>query len=99
MRGALYGLAESPKDWGSYRDGRLRTMTWRKEGQRFHVEATAEAHIWKVVCSLEGDETTTEVVAYIGVYVDDLMVSARKDVLDSVLEELGRKEAGDVLWL
>ena len=40
VRGALYGLAESPKDWGSYRDGRLRTMTWEKEGQRFHVEAT-----------------------------------------------------------
>ena len=90
VRGALYGLAESPKDWGSYRDGRLKTMAWEEEGQRFHVEATAEAHIWKVVCSMEDHGKTTEVVAYIGVYVDDLMVSARKDVLDSVLEELGK---------
>lgn len=92
VRGALYGLAESPKDWGCYRDGWLRRMAWTEEQRRFLLVATAEVHLWRALCTVEDPDATPEEVGYIGVYVDvdDLMVSARKDAMDGILNELSR---------
>ena len=65
-------------------------MAWKQESKSFHVEATAEAHIWKVVCTEEDPVSAPEEVGFIGVYVDDIMVSAEPGALDGILSELAK---------
>ena len=90
VTGALYGLVESPRDWADFRDGRLRQMSWRlHDGGRVQLRPTAESHLWKLV-ELSEDEGEEEknVRAYLGVYVDDLVVAAKDDILVNFMEQL-----------
>lgn len=48
IRHALYGLQESPGDWGAHRDQTLRTLTWKVHGEECHLVPTAEKHVWRV---------------------------------------------------
>ena len=81
---AIYGFTESPADWANHRDLEgLRKMAWDQDGQRYEVCATPEAHPWKVRA---GGETQ----GYITVYVDDFLVAAREEVMQRVLEEMGK---------
>ena len=85
VTGALYGLVESPRDWADFRDG-----SWRlRDGGRVQLRPTAESHLWKLV-ELSEDEGEEEknVRAYLGVYVDDLVVAAKDDILVNFMEEL-----------
>ena len=84
LTGALYGLVESPKDWAVYRDAQLKRMKWKTDdGKEFRVCPTAEAHLWEV------RETKSKVVmAYLGIYVDDIMVVGEKGVMDQVMQDL-----------
>ena len=84
VTGALYGLVESPKDWAIYRDAQLKRMSWSSEdGERFRMLPTPEAHLWKV-CSASTGETR----AFVGVYVDDILVVGPRSVMLQVMEDL-----------
>ena len=84
VTGALYGLVESPKDWAVHRDAQLKRMRWKTDdGKEFRVYTTAEAHLWEV-----RETKSKDVKAYLGIYVDDIMVVGEKDVMDQVMQEL-----------
>ena len=86
VKKALYGLVESPRDWARYRDSQLRKMSWRSSsGAEVRVVPTAEPHLWEVK-----EVNTGEVKAYLGIYVDDIMVVGGQDTLTQVMEDLQR---------
>ena len=90
VTGALYGLVESPRDWADFRDGKLRQMSWRvHDGGRVQLRPTAESHLWKLVELPEREgEKEENIRAYLGVYVDDLVVAAKDDMLVNFMEQL-----------
>ena len=90
VTGAMYGLVESPRDWADFRDGRLRQMSWKvPDGGRVQLLPTAESHLWKLVeLSKHEGEKEENIRAYLGVYVDDLVVAAKDDMLVNFMEQL-----------
>ena len=84
VRKALYGLVESPKDWAIYRDQQLKTLDWTtKDGKKVKLEPTVEAHLWIIK-----DEETEEHLAYVGIYVDDVLVVGGDDILKEMMHQL-----------
>ena len=83
VTGALYGLVESPKDWATYRDKQLRRSWVSKENEKFQMMQTPEPHLWRV-CSASTGETR----AFVGVYVDDILVVGPRPVKLQILEHL-----------
>ena len=83
---AIYGLVESPRDWATFRDAQLKKMSWVGEnGQVVRVLPTAEPHLWEV------KETKSNVVrAYLGIYVDGIMVIGERNVMEQVMQDLRR---------
>ena len=77
VKGALYGLVESPKDWAVYRDLQNHRM---ERGIRERSPAGSnEPHVW----SIEEMEKTSDgekwfVIGNMGVYVDDLLEETLK---------------------
>ena len=81
---ALYGFTESPADWAMHRDVEgLRKMSWIEKGIKYEVQATPEAHLWKI--KAEGI-----MKGVITVYVDDFMVAADDLVMRRALEEMAK---------
>ena len=79
---ALYGLQESPSDWSSHRDDQLRLLQWEDDMGHYHLEETAEKHLWKVK---DGKNQTT---GFVMVYVDDFLVATSENRLTKILEVL-----------
>ena len=73
---ALYGLRQSPRCWGVYRDGRLLQMK-SKNGIHFAPSA-AEPNLWQI-------RSEHALKGFLLVYVDDMLVSAAPEVLPVVL--------------
>ena len=66
---AVYGLRQSPKWWGDFRDSTLRTSSWIGDtGPTRFVQSTVEGNVWKIMT--ESDE----VVGFAIIYVDDIMI-------------------------
>ena len=90
VKGALYGLVESPKDWAVYRDATCKTISWKGEtGQHRRLAPTPEPHVW----SIEEMEKTSNgekwfVIGNMGVYVDDLLLVAPSNILQETLKAL-----------
>ena len=90
VKGALYGLVESPKDWAVYRDATCKTISWKGEtGQHRRLAPTPEPHVW----SIEEMEKTSNgekwfVIGNMGVYVDDLLLLAPDNILEETLKAL-----------
>ena len=81
VKGALYGLVESPRDWAAYRDATCKTISWKGEtGQHRRLASTPEPHVW----SIEEMKRIGEkwfVIGNMGVYVDDLLLVAPDNIL------------------
>ena len=75
---ALYGLAESPADWASFRDSVLRTFRWRNRAGKLLMlfQLRSEQSIWLVLEVQEDGEASGEgpIIAVIGLYVDDILL-------------------------
>ena len=90
VKGALYGLVESPKDWAVYRDATCKTISWKGEtGQHRRLAPTPEPHVW----SIEEMEKASNgekwfVIGNMGVYVDDLLLVAPNNILEETLGAL-----------
>ena len=69
----------------------MKTMRRKEKNYESWIESTAEAHVWKVkkkeIENEIGKEGEEKVIAMIGVYVDDLIVSAEKDEMQRILQE------------
>lgn len=83
IRGALYGLCESPRDWSVHRDKTLRSLRWQC-GDTYHTfKESGERNLWKIC-----DESTASTLGYLCVYVDDLLLTGPETVLTPALEKL-----------
>ncbi|CAE7900457.1 unnamed protein product [Symbiodinium microadriaticum] len=95
---ALYGLVESPADWSVYRDGTLAEWSWTGPGQSLRKLRRAEADpsIWFVLEAVEGEsgciefrDEWGEILAILGVYVDDLLLTGATDELSLMIAAFG----------
>ena len=46
---AVYGMVESPADWGAFRDKTLRVLRWSSGDKEYVTKPTKETHIWEIV--------------------------------------------------
>ena len=83
VRGALYGLCESPRDWSVHRDKTLRSLRWRCGNTNYIFKESGERNLWKIC-----DESNSSTLGYLCVYVDDLLLTGPETVLTPALEKL-----------
>ena len=69
IKHALYGLQESPGDWGYHRDKKLEAARWQLQGCSYRMIQTAERHVWKIVS--DGEEKPH---GFVLTYVDDMLI-------------------------
>ena len=79
---ALYGLAESPSDWGHYRDQCLEKLTWQVESIKYKLVRTPERHLWKIQNVMNSDDRC----GFLLTYVDDMMAIGSTDMVKAALE-------------
>lgn len=71
---------------GALCDSQLKRMSWVSDnGQEVRVLPTAEPHLWEV-----RETKSKKVRAYLGIYVDDIMVIGERDVMEQVMQDLQR---------
>ena len=78
---ALYGLQESPGDWGYHRDMCLESLRWKVDKKECWFERSAERHLWRLMM----DESQPEIQGYLLVYVDDMMVIGSPNHMDGAI--------------
>ena len=81
---ALYGLVESPGDWGAHRDEQLPKLRWFVEGYEYALKETKERHVWKVYKTQAPDEEH----GYVLVYVDDMLILGQDAQVTAVAEAI-----------
>ena len=88
---AMYGLTESPKDWGDYRNMRMSAMKWSSQGFQRWLRKSPEPHLWEV-CQQDvvTEESQPSVICHVAVYVDDLMVTGKRDDARDVMDQLAK---------
>ena len=83
VRSALYGLVTAPRDWSNFRDSTLPELKEEVEidgkKETLVLRPLGDANLWKVE-----ELGSSEVVGYMAVYIDDIMVVASKPVTDAV---------------
>ena len=87
--GAIYGLREAPAAWSSYRDSQL------PEIQIFHgeecfklVRSKADQNLWYLKPAGDLDARPA---ALLGVYVDDMIATGPRAILDSLFSAIQKK--------
>ena len=82
VHSALYGLVTAPRDWSNFRDSKLPTLkeVVEMDGKKetLLLRPLGDANLWKVE-----KLGSSEVVGYMAVYVDDMMI-ASKPVTEAV---------------
>ena len=75
---AVYGLRESPKWWGEFRDTTLANLVVELEGRRVTlVRCRVESSWWKLV-------EESAVIGVIVIYVDDILICSTNSVIAAV---------------
>ena len=82
---ALYGLRESPKLWGDFRDAELRRARWLVDGVEYRLEQmTSDDQLWRIVASTlrkDGSKDLETTFGFILVYVDDIFTVGESSVI------------------
>ena len=96
---ATYGLRQSPKTWGDYRDECFHHMAWTHGGEEYYFERmTSEPNLWKIM-KKDGAMLDSQQGLML-VYVDDLLVLSREETLQKVIETVSNKwEVSTPEWL
>ena len=98
---AVYGFRRSPRLWGLHRDRTMRDMKisvvldGRKE-MLVLKQMESEQNLWKVVVLRKGFQEDLEdefvsngrVVGLVMTYVDDILITGRREVMESVTQQL-----------
>ena len=85
---ALYGRKESPRNWATERDSKLKTVRWSSPQGMYKLRrCILETNLWSIVL---GDDDHEEVVGVLCTYTDDLMVAADIEVGQALFEEIGK---------
>ena len=84
VRGALYGLVSSPRSSSIHRDKVLRSCKWEcRDQSRVMRQCIADPNVWKIL-----DQSTSELVALMTCYVDDILVVGKMEERMAFLEHL-----------
>ncbi len=81
--GAIYGLTQSPHDWGMHRDQMFRQLQWNCQQEGLKLVETPERHLWRII-----NKDTQEEKGYLCSYVDDLMVVGEMPVVSSTIKKI-----------
>ena len=103
VKKAVYGLDQSPRDWGFTRDAELRTLKipWKSKLLKL-VQSLADDCVWFVVdveTVLVQDPDfpvpaqSQEVLGWIAVYIDDILGSGIEDLGEGVIRAVCEKWA------
>ena len=85
IKHALYGLTESPGDWGAHRDQVLRALEWSVCDEVCHLVPTAERHVWKIQKKAHpGDD-----FGFLLTYVDDMLMLGEGEHVRALTKKLG----------
>ena len=93
---AMYGLQTSPADWQEFRNNTFRELHWQM-GCKFRAlrQAISDASLWFAMAAMLNETGVVEildpggeVLACMGVYVDDLLVSGPDEELDALKEKI-----------
>ena len=87
--GAIYGLREAPAAWSAYRDSELPNIQIQHGTQCFKlVKSRADQNLWHVRLA---DDLDSRPVALLGIYVDDMIATGPRDILDSIFSAIRSK--------
>ncbi|CAE7307947.1 RE1, partial [Symbiodinium microadriaticum] len=79
---AVYGLRESPKWWGEFRDSTLANLVVEIEGRKVTlVRCRVESSWWKLV-------EDSAVIGVIVIYVDDILICSTNSVIAAVANSI-----------
>ncbi|CAE7296203.1 GIP, partial [Symbiodinium sp. KB8] len=95
---ALYGFRRSPRLWGSFRDGRLRGAKLWVNGKRAILRRlVADENVWQLI--YEESSEPQEALAYLIVYVDDIMYLGEPQTIQQLHEWLSSEwTSSPLLW-
>ena len=98
IRRALYGLDTSPRDWGMRRDCDLQRVVIESDGKKYKLfQSYAEGGLWLVSerdprrgfeATQQREAISGEIMGWIAVYVDDLMVAAKMELAEAIVQSL-----------
>ena len=96
---ALYGLRESPKLWGDYRDIEISQMSFQANFITYEYQQSfAEENLWLVRRKDAGDGDQVEGLAL--VYVDDVMLFGTREIVEGGLQSFRRTwETSEPTWV
>ena len=98
--GAMYGLPESPKDWGCYRDVHVSTFKWALDGRQYQLRRTPEPNVWYVIREGRGDDDPDEVCGFVTIYVDDILVAAPEEIACATMQRIKQEwTCSEVEWV
>ena len=84
-KGSIYGLRESPKLWGDYRDVEISQMSFMVENTTYEYQQSfAEENLWLVRRRDSQEGAKVEGLAL--VYVDDVMLFGAEEVVEKGLQ-------------
>ena len=84
VRRALYGLDVAPRSWTIHRNQVLGSIKTLRDGTPVSCKQTqADANLWEVF-----DEKSSQIIAYIGVYVDDLLLVSPEQRQSALMDTL-----------
>ena len=95
---AIYGLRESPALWSQHRDEELRSARWDSivDGEKVTLkleQMVTDNQIWKVV----RENNPTEPLGYLLVYIDDLLIQAPENIMQTFFGWVASKWECDAL--
>ena len=95
VTGALYGLCESPHDWSVHRDCVLQELKWEWNSHSYFLQESEERNLWRIK-----DVTQQSTVGYLCVYVDDLLATGPRSVVDGVISAIKKSwEVSEPEWV
>ena len=96
---ALYGLRESPKLWGDYRDIEISQMSFQANHITYEYQQSfAEENLWLVRGKDAGDGDRVEGLAL--VYVDDVMLFGTREIVEGGLQSFRKTwETSEPTWV
>ena len=98
--GAMYGLPESPKDWGCYRDLYVSSFRWTLDEKEYQLRRTPEPNVWYIARDGFHAEDQDEVCGLVTIYVDDILVTAPQPLAKAALDRIQQEwTCSEVEWV
>eukprot|EP00439_Symbiodinium_sp_Y106_P048300 s3792_g6.t1 len=95
---SIYGLRESPALWSKFRDEQLTAARWcaevdGKEEELKLIQMVTDDQVWKIVRTRGSQEP----LGYLMVYIDDLLINALPNVMNTFFEWIAARWECDSL--